>query len=112
MCSECPLTTHPSGTFFSPLRSEGCKSVAAGMNPMDLKRGAQLAVDKIVKTLEALSKKITTKEEIAQVRRPRAPHIALSPILTSPLSRRPGSPIKSISYPYLTHIRPAIHPLI
>ena len=47
--------------------SEGCKSVAAGMNPMDLKRGAQMAVDNIVKTLDAMSVKITTKEEIAQV---------------------------------------------
>ena len=47
--------------------SEGCKSVAAGMNPMDLKRGAQMAVDKVVATLDAMSKKITTKEEIAQV---------------------------------------------
>ena len=28
--------------------SEGCKAVAAGMNPMDLKRGAQLAVDRVV----------------------------------------------------------------
>jgi len=47
--------------------SEGCKAVAAGMNPMDLKRGAQMAVDKIVEVLEAISRPITTKEEIAQV---------------------------------------------
>jgi chaperonin GroEL len=47
--------------------SEGCKAVAAGMNPMDLKRGAQLAVDKVVSVLETISKTITTKEEIAQV---------------------------------------------
>ncbi|KAJ1416357.1 chaperonin Cpn60/TCP-1 family [Ochromonadaceae sp. CCMP2298] len=47
--------------------SEGCKAVAAGMNPMDLKRGAQLAVDKIVTVLEEISRDITTKEEIAQV---------------------------------------------
>lgn len=37
------------------------------MNPMDLKRGAQLAVDKVVTVLESISKTITTKEEIAQV---------------------------------------------
>lgn len=37
------------------------------MNPMDLKRGAQLAVDEVVKTIEKISRKITTKEEIAQV---------------------------------------------
>lgn len=47
--------------------SEGCKAVAAGMNPMDLKRGAQLAVDKVVKVLEQISRPITTKEEVAQV---------------------------------------------
>ena len=47
--------------------NEGCKAVAAGMNPMDLKRGAQLAVDKVVSVLESISKNITTKEEIAQV---------------------------------------------
>lgn len=47
--------------------SEGCKAVAAGMNPMDLKRGAQLAVDKVVQVLEEISRPITTKEEVAQV---------------------------------------------
>merc|ERR1711907_931150 len=34
------------------LYSDGCKAVAAGMNPMDLQRGAQMAVDEVVKTLE------------------------------------------------------------
>lgn len=47
--------------------SEGCKAVAAGMNPMDLKRGAQMAVDKVVKVLDGISRPISTKEEIAQV---------------------------------------------
>jgi chaperonin GroEL len=47
--------------------SEGIKAVAAGMNPMDLKRGAQLSVDCVVKTLEEISRPITTKEEVAQV---------------------------------------------
>ncbi len=46
---------------------EGSKAVAAGMNPMDLKRGIDLAVDAIVKDLEANSKKVTSNEEIAQV---------------------------------------------
>src|ERR1700752_4685224 len=46
---------------------EGGKSVAAGMNPMDLKRGVDLAVEAVVKDLEGRSKKITTSEEIAQV---------------------------------------------
>jgi chaperonin GroEL len=47
--------------------SEGCKAVAAGMNPMDLKRGAQLAVDECVKILEKISRPITSKEEVSQV---------------------------------------------
>src|SRR6266481_1378487 len=46
---------------------EGAKAVAAGMNPMDLKRGVDLAVEAIVKDLEANSKKVTSNEEIAQV---------------------------------------------
>jgi chaperonin GroEL len=47
--------------------SEGCKAVAAGMNPMDLKRGGQMAVDKVLSVLQQNSRKITTKEEVAQV---------------------------------------------
>ena len=43
------------------------KSVAAGMNPMDLKRGVDLAVEAVVKDLQGRSKKVTTSEEIAQV---------------------------------------------
>ncbi len=46
---------------------EGAKSVAAGMNPMDLKRGVDLAVEAVVKDLAGRSKKVTTSEEIAQV---------------------------------------------
>ncbi len=46
---------------------EGAKSVAAGMNPMDLKRGIDLAVEAIVEHLKANSKKVTSNEEIAQV---------------------------------------------
>src|SRR5687767_8895181 len=46
---------------------EGSKSVAAGMNPMDLKRGIDLAVDAIVEHLKTNSKKVTSNEEIAQV---------------------------------------------
>ena len=46
---------------------EGAKSVAAGMNPMDLKRGIDLAVEAIVADLQKNSKKITSNEEIAQV---------------------------------------------
>jgi chaperonin GroEL len=46
---------------------EGAKSVAAGMNPMDLKRGIDLAVEAIVDDLRSHAKKITANDEIAQV---------------------------------------------
>ncbi|CAN7186880.1 chaperonin GroEL [Rhizobium rhizogenes] len=46
---------------------EGTKAVAAGMNPMDLKRGIDLAVAEVVKDLQAKAKKISTSEEVAQV---------------------------------------------
>ena len=46
---------------------EGAKAVAAGMNPMDLKRGIDLAVETVVADLKSRSKKISTNEEIAQV---------------------------------------------
>ena len=46
---------------------EGAKAVAAGMNPMDLKRGIDKAVANVVAELEAKTKKITTSAEVAQV---------------------------------------------
>jgi chaperonin GroEL len=46
---------------------EGAKAVAAGMNPMDLKRGVDLAVETIVTDLQKNSKNVTSNEEIAQV---------------------------------------------
>ena len=46
---------------------EGSKAVAAGMNPMDLKRGVDLAVEAVVEDIKKRSKKISTNEEIAQV---------------------------------------------
>ncbi len=46
---------------------EGAKSVAAGMNPMDLKRGIDQAVDAVVNEIKRVSKKISNKAEIAQV---------------------------------------------
>jgi chaperonin GroEL len=46
---------------------EGNKAVAAGMNPMDLKRGIDLAVAEVVKDLQAKAKKINTSAEVAQV---------------------------------------------
>jgi len=46
---------------------EGAKSVAAGANPMDLKRGIDLAVSAVIAELSAKAKKVTSSEEIAQV---------------------------------------------
>ena len=46
---------------------EGCKAVAAGMNPMDLKRGIDMAVEAVVEDIKSRSKDIKTSEEIAQV---------------------------------------------
>src|SRR5688572_31613584 len=46
---------------------EGHKAVAAGMNPMDLKRGIDMAVADVVATLTKIAKKIKTSEEVAQV---------------------------------------------
>ena len=46
---------------------EGAKAVAAGMNPMDLKRGVDLAVEAVVADLKKNSKKVTSNDEIAQV---------------------------------------------
>ena len=47
--------------------TEGMKSVAAGMNPMDLKRGIDLAVEKVVENIKAASKDVQGSSEIAQV---------------------------------------------
>src|SRR3954449_11656365 len=46
---------------------EGGKAVAAGLNPMDLKRGIDLAVEAVVNDVKARSKKISTSDEIGQV---------------------------------------------
>src|ERR1700752_5347138 len=46
---------------------EGAKSVAAGMNPMDLKRGIDLAVSAVVKDIEKRAKKVGSSAEVAQV---------------------------------------------
>ncbi|HEY6670392.1 MAG TPA: chaperonin GroEL [Methyloceanibacter sp.] len=46
---------------------EGAKSVAAGSNPMDLKRGVDLAVNAVIAELKSKAKKVTSSEEIAQV---------------------------------------------
>ncbi|MDA9931099.1 chaperonin GroEL, partial [Alphaproteobacteria bacterium] len=49
------------------IAQEGARAVAAGMNPMDLKRGIDMAVDAVVESLEARSQKISTSDEVAQV---------------------------------------------
>ena len=46
---------------------EGAKAVAAGLNPMDLKRGVDLAVEAVVEDLKTRSRKVSTNDEIAQV---------------------------------------------
>jgi len=46
---------------------EGAKSVAAGMNPMDLKRGIDIAVEAVIADLKGRSKKVSTNDEVAQV---------------------------------------------
>mmetsp|Transcript_6353 Transcript_6353/g.10577 ORF Transcript_6353/g.10577 Transcript_6353/m.10577 type:complete len:569 (-) Transcript_6353:418-2124(-) len=47
--------------------AEGCKAVAAGMNPMDLRRGINLAVDTVLEDLKSRTKMISTKDEIRDV---------------------------------------------
>ncbi len=49
------------------IAKEGIKAVAAGLNPMDLKRGIDLAVNAVVEDLKKNSKKVTSNDEIAQV---------------------------------------------
>src|SRR5246500_2725201 len=49
------------------LIKEGNKAVAAGMNPMDLKRGIDLAVSAVVEDIKSRAKKVSTNDEIAQV---------------------------------------------
>ena len=51
----------------SSIAREGAKAVAAGLNPMDLKRGIDLAVDAIVADLKKNSKKVSSNDEIAQI---------------------------------------------
>ena len=49
------------------IMKEGLKLVAAGMNPMDLKRGIDIAVTAVVKDIEKRAKKVQSSEEIAQI---------------------------------------------
>ena len=47
--------------------AEGCKSVAAGINPMDLRRGVNLAVDAVIEELRRMTKAVSSNDEIMQV---------------------------------------------
>jgi len=48
---------------------EGMKSVAAGMNPMDLKRGIDMATTKVVEAIKAAARPVSDSDEVAQVRK-------------------------------------------
>ena len=74
--------------------AEGCKAVAAGLNPNDLRRGMQQAVEEVVKHLQGQAIKITSSEEIAQVR-PHDP--SPSPALPQPPARPPALQVGTIS---------------
>ena len=63
-----PATAQTTATVLTNgIVKEGAKAVAAGMNPMDLKRGIDLAVAAVVEDLKGHAKKVTANEEIAQV---------------------------------------------
>ena len=72
-CSNCVAFCYKiSGTtcatvLTKAIFTEGCKSVAAGMNAMDLRRGISMAVDDVVTNLKGMARMISTSEEIAQV---------------------------------------------
>ncbi len=59
--------TTTSTVFAQAIVREGVKAVAAGINPMDLKRGIDLAVEAIVKEIAKMSKKVSNQEEVAQI---------------------------------------------
>jgi chaperonin GroEL len=59
--------TTTSTVLAQALVREGSKAVAAGMNPMDLKRGIDLAVEKVVENIRKASKSVASQDEVAQV---------------------------------------------
>ena len=66
--TDCFMTGTTCATVLTrSIFTEGCKSVAAGMNAMDLRRGINMAVDSVVEHLKSRAKMISTSEEIAQV---------------------------------------------
>ncbi len=62
-----PAGTTTATVLTRAIFAEGAKSVAAGMNPMDLRRGINVAVEAVVRDLKSRAKMISTTEEIAQV---------------------------------------------
>jgi len=66
-CNQAGDGTTTATVLTRAIFSEGCKAVAAGMNPMDLRRGIQMAVDSVVESLNQISEKIESKERITQV---------------------------------------------
>ena len=66
-CEKAGDGTTTSCVLAQAIFTEGAKSVAAGMNPIDLQRGINTAVDAVVKSIKAKSKPVTTKDEWAQV---------------------------------------------
>ena len=55
-------------TVLAPaIYAEGCKSVAAGINPMDLRRGVNIAVDAVIEELRKMTKAVSSNDEIMQV---------------------------------------------
>src|SRR5216684_4120472 len=62
-----PRITKDGVTVAQAIVREGSKAVAAGMNPMDLKRGVDLAVEAVVADIQKRTRKVSTNDEIAQV---------------------------------------------
>lgn len=67
MYLQCTSGTTCATVLTRAIFTEGCKSVAAGMNAMDLRRGITMAVDAVVTNLKSRARMISTSEEIAQV---------------------------------------------
>jgi hypothetical protein len=67
MRARAPAGTTTATVLARAILVEGCKSVAAGLNPMDLRRGINLAVEAVVAELKGRATMISTTEEISQV---------------------------------------------
>src|SRR6202022_2778772 len=59
--------TTPATVLAQAIVREGAKSVAAGMNPMDLKRGIEIAVHAVVRDIEKRAKPVASSSEVAQI---------------------------------------------